>query len=1564
MGKRNAAAAIVDADRLQQFETPPKRMKHGPSNAAPPPATAAAAAAVAAPAREPYSPNISVSEFTLSKEFVDGTKLMDLTLKQWRIGKPIGKGSFGEIFLASDDIDTPVTSENAKYVVKIEPHSNGPLFVEIHCLLNTAKPTETCIIPPGMPEYIASGSHMFENERYRFLILKRYQRDLHSLIKNKRVNPTSIPVIACQILDVLEHLHDQGYVHSDIKAENLMIGTVETDRKDASVRLSNGSHHQNGHDHHRPNGVTLPPEGGRVGRGRSKKAAAEVPVAVNGAAHPQENGLYYHQEQEMCTRTRNLRPLKTVTYRDLSDEDERGGGARSKAAGSLPKRRGRKRNNDASFSCSISPRRSGYEELKAATEEAHRQELKRNSLPKVDEQQQQQQQGPEEERIHLIDFGLASKFVDSTGQHRPFCMDQRRAHDGTLEFTSRDAHMGAHARRSDLECLGYNLVYWSRGFLPWKDEKLLNQPEQVHRMKEYFMADVREMLRLIYGDDCPAYLGEFLAYVGNLTYDERPDYQYCKSLFYKELKRLGSPVSRHQPLRLDVGAIVQLSEPLTAQDEAEITNKINHVKSLMKMGALIPYRESMLHSKASSPKNLRSKRGDANGRNAQSVTVTDGAAATPATGGSQHVPSAVCTRKKEKPFSCADIFATDADQIARDRVEKEFERAEQMEETVIRYTGKPTYAIQELLERKSRGYSLGSGLEYTESEGYIKGYTKPMMDILRKRQSQLFRQIEEMNSAGKNKKETASDGDGNTAPMEQEGGDEEEDGEDDEEEEEEEQEEEQEEDEEVEAAPDNELENEEDEEEEVKLSKYEQDDDYEQAAEDEDEDDSVEDDDDEEEVASEEEEAEEESVEEDDEEEDDEEAVEEDEEEEAEGGAVVQNGYESRGSYRRKHESKGRKKEDTDSDFINDGGCEEEEEQEEEGAETDVCNLPDADEEAVDDAEEEEANDDDQQDSDFNDQESTATESDVIVPVKRRPGRKRKEPPQPQAAHDSRDERGGIVTGRRKVGRPRKHSSSKNTDIHDHREEEASDSSRAKVATGSSSKQRSDHRKKERKEWRRQQRREVLDDGDGDNARLFGDHQREDEVEAVDGREAVRKQTHHPYNNNNHCNSKAYYGDVDDSSHDMAPPTGTGEDRNASKYRFVKRRKSGLRERIRPTDRGTDYADNLQRKRKAALQNKQRRESAALLGELEDEDGADSEALLPSPSGVEDDSSCSSSSSSSSSTGTSHSVSSSCSVGNRSSRAISHSSSAASLASSSSIVPAQKRRGRKRKQPPPLVSSRDSSGTRQSSTAQCAISSTVRSRRQPTVTDSEATGGHSTNRWGRSNSNSSQSAATSRASSVSASANGASEYAAAQHHQQSHHHHQLATLPEQQDDFLDDDDGDDTRDVDYSPVCTRRRRKEAAGGNGAVSRKHGTTTTIRRKHDSKGLVGKGLGTAPSSPPSPTLPPPPPPPLAVSSSSSSSSAVNGGGTGVNLPPLYGQSSISRRLDNTIQPPPPPPVPPVAALIQHHHQQQQQQQQQHQRGRRPQHHHMAYQNYYRVNDQHHLPSTMLVRTYSRG
>ncbi|CAH2061892.1 unnamed protein product, partial [Iphiclides podalirius] len=125
---------------------------------------------------------------SLDVSFVDdealppGLVFTDVQLKKWRIGKPIGRGSFGRIYLASDDVEKEVTKQNARYVVKIEPHTNGPLFVEVHCLIRTAQVSkvkawrqQNKLKRIGMPIYIASGSIMDENTgtKYRFLVLPR-----------------------------------------------------------------------------------------------------------------------------------------------------------------------------------------------------------------------------------------------------------------------------------------------------------------------------------------------------------------------------------------------------------------------------------------------------------------------------------------------------------------------------------------------------------------------------------------------------------------------------------------------------------------------------------------------------------------------------------------------------------------------------------------------------------------------------------------------------------------------------------------------------------------------------------------------------------------------------------------------------------------------------------------------------------------------------------------------------------------------------------------------------------------------------------------------------------------------------------------------------------------------------------------------------------------------------------------------------------------------------------------------------------------------------------------------
>ena len=44
-------------------------------------------------------------------------------------------------------------------------------------------------------------------------------------------------------------------------------------------------------------------------------------------------------------------------------------------------------------------------------------------------------------KVYLVDYGLVSKYRN-LGLHKAFEPDQRSAHEGTLEYTSRDAHLG------------------------------------------------------------------------------------------------------------------------------------------------------------------------------------------------------------------------------------------------------------------------------------------------------------------------------------------------------------------------------------------------------------------------------------------------------------------------------------------------------------------------------------------------------------------------------------------------------------------------------------------------------------------------------------------------------------------------------------------------------------------------------------------------------------------------------------------------------------------------------------------------------------------------------------------------------------------------------------------------------------------------------------------------------------------------------------------------------------------------------------------------------------------
>ena len=60
-------------------------------------------------------------------------------------------------------------------------------------------------------------------------------------------------------------------------------------------------------------------------------------------------------------------------------------------------------------------------------------------------------------QAYLVDFGLAHRYMPD-GKHKEYKEDPRKAHDGTAEFTSRDAHKGVGRLKQVMQAFGWAVI--------------------------------------------------------------------------------------------------------------------------------------------------------------------------------------------------------------------------------------------------------------------------------------------------------------------------------------------------------------------------------------------------------------------------------------------------------------------------------------------------------------------------------------------------------------------------------------------------------------------------------------------------------------------------------------------------------------------------------------------------------------------------------------------------------------------------------------------------------------------------------------------------------------------------------------------------------------------------------------------------------------------------------------------------------------------------------------------------------------------------------------------------
>ena len=129
--------------------------------------------------------------------------------------------------------------------------------------------------------------------------------------------------------------------------------------------------------------------------------------------------------------------------------------------------------------------------------------------------------------LYIIDFGLAKKYRSSrTLKQLP--LTRRKSLTGTARYASIHALEGfEQSRRDDLESVGYTLMHFLRGNLPWQNIKVKNKKEKYEKI----LNKKKEISSKELGENFPIEFAEILDYFKNLGYTEEPDYEmYCNKL--------------------------------------------------------------------------------------------------------------------------------------------------------------------------------------------------------------------------------------------------------------------------------------------------------------------------------------------------------------------------------------------------------------------------------------------------------------------------------------------------------------------------------------------------------------------------------------------------------------------------------------------------------------------------------------------------------------------------------------------------------------------------------------------------------------------------------------------------------------------------------------------------------------------------------------------------------------------------------------------------------------------------------------------------------------------------
>ncbi|KAI9672506.1 MAG: hypothetical protein M1817_003272 [Caeruleum heppii] len=137
--------------------------------------------------------------------------------------------------------------------------------------------------------------------------------------------------------------------------------------------------------------------------------------------------------------------------------------------------------------------------------------------------------------VYMTDLGLAVYHDSTRGDSQGVPVSKPQLV-GTARYASINGHLEREqSRRDDLESLGYMLIYFMKGILPWQGLTAATHEQQLQAvLQKKQETEVMELCA-----DLPIEFATYMNYVRSLRFEDKPRYAYLRQLFDNLFRRQG-----------------------------------------------------------------------------------------------------------------------------------------------------------------------------------------------------------------------------------------------------------------------------------------------------------------------------------------------------------------------------------------------------------------------------------------------------------------------------------------------------------------------------------------------------------------------------------------------------------------------------------------------------------------------------------------------------------------------------------------------------------------------------------------------------------------------------------------------------------------------------------------------------------------------------------------------------------------------------------------------------------------------------------------------------------------